>query len=275
MKTTLLLAALLLAVPACRNGDTGRPKRFDAVRGEDVPPPWYVGCPAESLAPRGAPAVATPAPAAPAPSPLAPRPKAEPEGRIPGTPSIRVVWEALAVELERSAGEARGVTGSRPLVEGLPGTRADVDHEVILLNASFVATPEQDAENRSRKAVGRVARVTDADMNAFLEGLERIGFFQHARPTESVRYLFPTDRARGRITVERDGNSVTLLSMRGLGLQASTRAIPGIYAQAKQAVVLLKNRVPTLRVKDVDVDDLHPKGDEAGPGGRAPAPAMK
>jgi hypothetical protein len=271
MKTALLaLAGLALALPACRGQDTGRPRRFDAVRGEDVPPPWYTGCPPEPLAPRGTDPVAAAAPK-PLPSPLAPRPKAEPEGRIPGTPSIRVVWEALAVELERSQGETRGTPHARPLVEGLPGTKGDVDWEVILLNASFVATPEQDAENRSRKAVGRVARVTDADMNGLVEALERLGFFRYARPTESVRYLFPTDRARGRITVERGGNSVTLLSMRGLGLQASTREIPGIYAQAKQAIVMLKNRVPTLRVKDVDVGEVERKDEKgAPPPGAAP-----
>jgi hypothetical protein len=267
MKNTplLLLAVVLLAVPACRGRDTGRPRRFDAVKGEDVPPAWYVGCPAETIVlPRASPA---PRPEPP-PSPLAARPKAEPEGRIPGTPSIRVVWEALYVELERSSGESRGVTGSRPLVEGLPGTKEDVDWEVILLNASFVATVEQDSENRSRKAVGRVARVTDADMNGLVDALERLGFFKYAKPTESVRYLFPTDRARGRITVERGGHSLTLLSMRGLGLQASTREIPGIYAQAKQAIVMMKNRVPTLRVKGVDVGEVEQKDDK----GAAPAP---
>jgi hypothetical protein len=179
-------------------------------------------------------------------------------GRIPGTPSIRVVWEALAGEMRKALGSEPGVPGARELVEGLPGTKGDVDFEVVLLNASFVATPEQDAENRSRKAVGRVARVTDQDLNELVEALERLGFFRYAKPTESVRFLFPTDRARGRITVERDGHSLTLLSQYGLGLQPATREIPGIYAQAKQAILMLKNRTPVLRVKSLDREPVRP-----------------
>jgi hypothetical protein len=262
MKRTLVLACALLALVACRGRDAGRPRRADAVRGEDVPPPWYTGCPPERLAPRVAPAAA----AEPAPrpvSPLAARPKAEPPGKIPGTPSIRVVWEALAVEQERLDTSK----WKRPPSSG-PISQEDVDLEVVLLNASFVATPEQDAENRGRKAVGRVARVSDQDMNDLLSALERAGFFRYARPTESVRYLFPTDRVRGRITVERAGSSVTLLSMRGLGLQASTKEIPAIYRDAKAAITLLKNRTPTLRVKEVEVEDLRPRGprEEPAPG---------
>src|SRR5262245_39201491 len=164
MKRRLLPLALVPALlAACTVHDAGRPRRSDAVRGEDVPPPSYVGCPPER--PRAPdPALATPTP---------PRPPAEVPGRIHRTPSIRVVGEALAVELERSTGSERGVKYSRDLVEGLPGTKADVDFEAVLLNASFTATAAQDAENRGQKAVGRVARVADADMNDLLAALDK------------------------------------------------------------------------------------------------------
>ncbi len=170
-------------------------------------------------------------------------------GRIPGTPSMRVVWEALAVETER----LQESKWKRP-TEGLPISQKDVDLEIVLLNASFQATPEQAAENRGDKAVGRVARITDQDMLDLVEALDRIGFFRYAQPTESVRPLFPTDRARGRITVERDGQSVTLLSQRFLGLRPETRPIPWIYTQAKEAIMVIKNRTPVLRVKSIDVE---------------------
>lgn len=252
----VLLALAALALPACRQGLAGgRPKTFGAVGGEDVPP----------LTTYHRDVVATPARSRD--TPPAPRKPVEIPGKIPGTPSIRVVWEALAVEMERSTGENRGVKGSTGLVEGLPGTKHDVDFEAVLVNASFSPTPDQDAENRAPKAVGRVARVADQEMNDLLAGLERLGFWKYARPTDEVRMLFPTERARGRITVERGGESMTLVSMRGLGLNPATREIPGIYSQAKLAIQMLKNQTPTLRVKSVDIEPLNPPPSAGGTGG--------
>ena len=88
----------------------------------------------------------------------------------------------------------------------------DVDYEVVLLNTSFVATPEQSKEDKSQPPAGRVARVHDRDMTSFLQSLEEIGFFRYAQPTGAVASLFGSENARGRITVERDGVSVTLLA---------------------------------------------------------------
>ncbi len=255
-RTLLLLAAVLpLALPACTKGlGAGRPPRADAVRGEDVPELAYRP---EALAgPKPAPTV-----------PLPPRPVAEPPGKIAGTPSIRVLWEALAIEMRQATGTERGVLGSSGLVEGLPGTRRDVDFEAVLLNASFSSTPEQDAENRGEKAVGRVARVTDQQMNDLLASLESLGFYRYARRTEEVRGMFAGDRARGRVTVDRGGESWTLLSMWHQGLNPETKEIPGIYSRAKLAVITIKNMTPVVRVKSVDVEPLHPPSVPAGGGG--------
>ena len=179
-----------------------------------------------------------------------PTPKDIP-GRIPGTPSIRIVWEALQVEQQRSR-ESRFHPNDMNPLGGEP------EQEVILLNASFVPTPEQDHENRSQRAVGRIARVPDQDMLDLLREIEKTDFFRYAQPTEAVRPYFASDRARGRITVERGGESLTLVSQRGLGLQAATREIPGIYAQVKYAIQLLKNRTPAMSVRNASVDPADP-----------------
>ena len=106
-----------------------------------------------------------------------------------------------------------------------------------------------------------------------LESLEKADFFEYAKPTDAVRGLFGSDRARGRITVERDGHSVTLLSMRGLGLRPETKEIPGIYAEGKQAIQVLKNRASTLAVTNVRVTGRAPAsvGETAEP----PAPQVR
>jgi hypothetical protein len=169
--------------------------------------------------------------------------------RIEGTGSIRVVWEALAVERDRF---------TNPRYQGTKVFATPEDLELILVNASFVATPEQEAENKSRPPSGRIARIADADMLGLLEALNQIGFFQVAQSTASSRALFGSDRARGRITVEKDGQSWTIVSMRGLGLQAETRNIPGIYALAKEAISHVKNASPTLRVKGGSIGDRDP-----------------
>src|SRR5262249_36446844 len=94
--------------------------------------------------------------------------------------------------------------------------------------------------------------------------------FRYAKPTGSLQALFASDMARGRITFEKDGRSVTLLSQRGLGLQDDTRAIPGIYAQAKEAVSRLKNSAPVLRVKGASREPATPPRPPAGPAGTGP-----
>jgi hypothetical protein len=190
--------------------------------------------------------------------------------RIEGSPSIRVTWEALAVERERYEHPSPfAPRGTKPFVS------AD-DLEIVLLNASYVATPEQDRENKSQPPTGRIARVSDADMNALVDPLNQLGFFQYANETSTVRGLFASDRARGRITVDRGDQSWTLLSLRGLGLQAETRAIPQIYAAAKEVVSRLKNTAPNLRVKGGTIGDRDASRAKAAgtpPAATAPVPA--
>lgn len=226
----LVLLALAIALPACSTGGRGnrRPRGADPVPGD-------------------------PTTAAAEPPPVIPN---GPE-RIEGTPPVRVVWEALAVEIEQSK-------TSRNRQVGLPQF-GEPDLEVQLLNASFTPTPEQSREMRAQRAAGRTARVADAEMNALLKELGKLGFFDHARATDAVRPYFASDRARGRITVERDGESVTLVSQRGLGLNDATKDIPGIYAQAKYAIQMLKNRAPALtvtgaKVSPADLDAMKRSG---------------
>ncbi len=71
-----------------------------------------------------------------------------------------------------------------------------------------------------------------------------------------IAHLFDGETARGRVTVERSGESYTLLSMRGQGLSDSTKQIPPMYSQAKQAILVLRNRTPTLRVVGARRDPL-------------------
>ncbi len=201
---------------------------------------------------------------APAPQARAPR-----EGTIPGTPSIRVVWEALAVETAQfETPNPDGPRGRMVFRSGggpaAPSFGVVPDLEAVLVNASFVSNAAQEAEKRSKPAVGRVARITDQEMNDFLEALRRMEFFRYARPTSSVAGLFGSERARGRVTVEQGDESVTLLSMRGLGLQEETKEIPAIYSQAKCAVQMLKNRTPTLRVRAAGAVPVKPRIPPAG-----------
>jgi hypothetical protein len=243
--TTFLLAALLAG---CTTGTRGsrRPRAEDPVRGPE----------AASGAPEAA-------------APRTPRSTEGDPGVVPGTPPIRIVWQALYVEQERFRNSKWRPTNQE--------TFGEPDFEVILVNASFVPTPEQDRENRSEIAVGRLARVPDADMVGLVAELERLGFFRYAKPTDAVRPYFGSERARGRVTVERGGESLTLVSYRGLGLQDQTREIPQIYAQAKYAIQVLKNRNPSMAAKSAKVEPLRPKtpapsGGVPGSGTSAPAP---
>src|SRR5207244_1558159 len=93
------------------------------------------------------------------------------------------------------------------------------------------------------------AVLPDQEMSDLLAGFESAGFFKYAQSTAAMQRLFSSDRSRGRVTVERGDESVTLLSQRGLGFDAKTRDIPGIYAQSKAAISYMKNRTPSLSVK--------------------------
>jgi hypothetical protein len=209
-------------------------------RGSRHPPPWN---PRESC---GAP-IAARRPDAP------PREKKPDPDKIEGTPSILMIWEALAGEREKFLDPHT----SRATKIGEAG------RPVVLVNASFVATQENESEMRALKARGAVGKVPDRDMNAVLREIEQAGFFQYARPTAAVQPFFAGDRMRGRITIIRGTESLTLVSQYGLGLDPSTRAIPGIYAAVKNSILMLKNATPTVGVSG-KVDRVDPERAKKG-----------
>lgn len=160
--------------------------------------------------------------------------------RRTGNPAraVKVVWEALARE--------------RYLLEN-PRHRRRINRapefRIVLVNESH-----PDAEGMRNMAWsgdqdGGHAVLSDKEMVDFLKGLEKVGYFKAARDTASQARLFQSDSARGRVTIERQGRTLTLLSMRGQGLDPRTKHIPPIYSQAKQAIALLRNRAPTLSVE--------------------------
>jgi hypothetical protein len=171
------------------------------------------------------------------------------EGQIPGTPAIRVTWEALKVEVHRLNNPSVEV---RQRARPLPGVfQTKPELKITLLNASHpeaVKMRLRAAENRSQRFEAEFAILPDEDMLGLLRGLEEAKFFLYAKPTSALAYLFPSENARGRVTVENGDQSVTVLSLRGLGLDEATRPIQGIYSQAKTAISLLKNRTPNMSV---------------------------
>ena len=79
---------------------------------------------------------------------------------------------------------------------------------------------------------------------------------EYANHFLAVQHLFDDETARGRVTVEVNGESRTLLSMRGQGLQESTKQIPALYSEAKRAVIGLRNQTPTLTVMGASRDPM-------------------
>jgi hypothetical protein len=181
------------------------------------------------------------------------RPSDRPEPARPapaafGDAHTRVTWEALAVERERFA---------NPRFGRRPTRGALMTQKIVLVNASH---PEAQV-NRMGRSVREnrgiaVGAISDAEMDMFIRGLEQQGFFRLARPTGGIQALFSGDEARGRVTVERGGESVSLLSMRGQGLDPSTKQIPAMYSQVKQAILVLRNQIPTLSVVGARRDPL-------------------
>jgi hypothetical protein len=228
MKTTSLLALLALSLAACSSdtpsGTSGGTPREGSVR-QSV----FASRDDDGPAPRREPD-------------MTPR-----ETRVSGTPAIRVTWEALAVEIDQIKNprtKRRAQIGFGPVEE----------YKVVLVNESHPDAPN--VSKRSREA--EVAVLPDRDMLDLVRGLERADFFEHAQPTASLSRLFGSERSRGRVTVERGEDSVTLLSMKGLGLDERTKAIPGIYADAKAAITMLKNSAPSLSVKTYGTEPVRP-----------------
>lgn len=229
-----LLAALLAlwTLPACSSGGGGNSKSgsstalYAPVGGGERPLPW-ANRPSEAAAPQAPPAQAQPAATQPAQAPLA------------GL-ALRVTWEALAVERELFENPRFGRRPQRGIVP---------TQKIVLVNETHPEAQAARLGRSMRESAGvAVGAISDEDMKTFVQNLERQGFFRLARPTSSVQHLFDDDNARGRITVERGGESMTLLSMRGQGLDNTTKQIPAMYSQVKQAILVLRNRTPTLSV---------------------------
>jgi hypothetical protein len=177
----------------------------------------------------------------------------QPPRAIATGPHLRVIWEALTVERARF----RNPTIRDPRFN--QRSRAGILHtqKIVLVSESH---PEAKANLKGRavrenKGIA-VAAIADAELARFVQGLERQGFFRLARPTAGVEPLFDSETARGRVTVERDGQSYTLLSMRGQGLNDATKQIPPMYSQAKQSILWLRNQTPTMRVVGASRDPL-------------------
>jgi hypothetical protein len=125
-----------------------------------------------------------------------------------------------------------------------------VNQRIELVNEGH---PDAVAAKSGRTAATRgdttIAVVSDQDMRLLVQGFQQAGFFQYAKPTGSMEALFDRSDARGRITLERDDGSLTLLSLRGQGTQPATKRIPAIYSDLKQAIAMIRNRTPTLNVR--------------------------
>lgn len=164
--------------------------------------------------------------------------------------AIRVTWEGLAREREIAANSKY----NRPRGAVAPPMK------ITLVSESHPDAPALRAGRTkgSREDSAHSAVLRDADLLTFVKGLEKRGFFQHARATDAQQGTFGHARARGRVTVERGNDSLTIVSMRGQGLDPRTKAIPGIYSESKQAIMMLRNRTPGLALSGVATDSVMP-----------------
>ena len=212
---TALAAAFvaLLCLPACSSGGAGGAAKQDAA-GSTAPGPRNNNVSASSQG--------------------AAKPSAAKASK-PSGPAIEVTWEALAREkylLENSRFRRRG---PQPPQKITLYSRSHPEAARVLAGRS--------TEDGAQSAV-----LEDRDMLGFIKGLETQGFYRLARPTGYDTALAASENARGRVTVVRKGQGYTLLSLRGQGLNAKTKAIPKLYSDAKQAIMTLRNMNPTLSV---------------------------
>lgn len=164
---------------------------------------------------------------------------------------IRVTWEALSVERDQIENPhfGRKLRGATP---NLKIVLVSQDHpDAALREKGRAATREKDG--------GQVAVLPTGDMQLLVRGLRESGFYRVARPTGALSGQFDDDSARGRVTIEVKGESMTVLSMRGQGASPSTRDIPRVYSDAKQAVATMRNAAPTLNVLTGGKEPVRPK----------------
>ncbi len=182
----------------------------------------------------------------------APRERARPADPLPER-GVRITWEALAVEREQVENPR---FGRRPLRSAPP------DLKLVLVSPDHpTAVAREQGKASTRDADGaQVAVLKAEEIRALVQGLRQIGFYEVALPTGSAATRFSDRDARGRVTVEVDGESRTVLSMRGQGASAATRSVPRVYSEAKQAIAALRNRSPTLNVLTAGGQTAVPKG---------------
>ena len=230
-----LICLFLLALPACESGGDS----FDA-------PEIATGDP-DGAVPRGWFDDGDEMPAAPTANRSGNRSRTartgttgRPRVRANARAGVRVTWQALAHER---------YLAENPRIGRQPLAAATRENTIVLVNESH---PDADGIRslsfRRQDGVGQGV-ISDAQMKTLLAGLDEVGYFKSARDTNSMSQLFGADIARGRVTVERGGRSVTLISMRGQGRSQHTKHIPAIYSQAKQAIAMLRNQSPTLTVE--------------------------
>jgi hypothetical protein len=154
---------------------------------------------------------------------------------------VRITWEALTVERELA---------ENPRLGRRPQQGVALDLKTVLVSEDHPAARGRKKGKAStrEKDGSQVAIVGAEEMRMLVKGLREAGFYKVSRPTHAVSALFQDAEARGRVTIEVEGRTATVLSMRGQGQQAATRDVPRIYSQAKQAVAAVRNSVPTLQV---------------------------
>jgi hypothetical protein len=161
-----------------------------------------------------------------------------------------VTWEALAVERDQAENPRFGRKASNAAAQA---------QRIVLVNESH---PEAQRTKRGLTGYTKdgvsVAVLSDRDMSLLMRGFEQAGFGRHARSTDAMEPLFDKDDARGRVTVERDGRSLSIVSMRGQGTNPSTREIPALYSQLKQSIAALRNQTPTLSVQTRQISGTAP-----------------
>ena len=121
--------------------------------------------------------------------------------------------------------------------------------KIVLVSESH---PDAQSVQAGRVAVEHegvaVAPVKDEDMRVLVQALRQRGFFRVALPTGVIASRFTDENARGRVTVEQGGESFTIVSVRGQGLDRATEQIPALYSEAKQSIILMRNATPTMSV---------------------------
>ncbi len=164
--------------------------------------------------------------------------------------AIKVTWEGLARERELyEASKQKRNTYRGP----------DADMKITLVSEGHPdAKTDRKAGNEELEARAHITVVPDSDLKGLVRQLEKEGYYRYARDTDDVSSNFDHSRARGRVTVERAGESVTLLNMRGQGLNPSTKQIPKLYSSAKRAILIMRNRRPTLNWTGVTREGVLP-----------------